>query len=158
MKLVFKQRIFSWFDSYDIYDENGNVYFTVKGQLAWGHMFKIYNKNNEEIGKLKQKIFTFLPKYEIYVNNELQGEIVKEFTFFKPKFHVTFGGITVTGDFFNWDYDVFRNDTRIATINKEIFRFRDTYTINVNESDALLVLMIVLSIDSIKDRQSSNNQ
>ena len=158
MKLVFKQRIFSWFDSYDIYDENGNVYFTVKGQLAWGHMFKIYNKNNEEIGKLKQKIFTFLPKYEVYVNNELQGEIIKEFTLLKPKFNVTFGGITVTGDFFNWDYDVFRNGTRIATINKEIFRLRDTYTITVNESDALIVLMIVLSIDSIKDRQSSNNQ
>ena len=95
--------------------------------------------------------------YGIYVNNELQGEIVKEFTFLKPKFHITFGGYTVTGDFFNWDYDVFRNDTRIATINKEIFKFRDTYTINVNESDALLVLMIVLSIDSIKERQNSSH-
>ena len=89
MKLVFKQRILSWFDSYDIYDENGDVYFTVKGQLAWGHTFKIYNKNNEEIGMLKQKLFTFLPKYEIYINNELQGEIVKEFTFFKSKIFIS---------------------------------------------------------------------
>ena len=24
MKLLFKQRFFSWFDSYDIFDENGN--------------------------------------------------------------------------------------------------------------------------------------
>ena len=24
MKLLFKQRMFSWFDSYDIYDEDGN--------------------------------------------------------------------------------------------------------------------------------------
>ena len=28
MKLLFKQRFFSWFDSYDIYDENGNTVLT----------------------------------------------------------------------------------------------------------------------------------
>lgn len=34
MKLLFKQRLFSWFDSYDIYDELGNAVYTVRGQLA----------------------------------------------------------------------------------------------------------------------------
>ena len=29
MRLLFKQRFFSWFDSYDIYDEDGNTVFTV---------------------------------------------------------------------------------------------------------------------------------
>ena len=29
MKLLFKQRFFSWFDSYDIYDETGATLFTV---------------------------------------------------------------------------------------------------------------------------------
>ncbi len=36
MKLLFKQRLFSWFDSYDIYAENGSVLYEVKGQLSWG--------------------------------------------------------------------------------------------------------------------------
>ena len=27
MKLLFKQRFFSWFDSYDIYDEAGNTVY-----------------------------------------------------------------------------------------------------------------------------------
>ena len=31
MKLLFRQRFFSWFDSYDIYDENENTVYTVKG-------------------------------------------------------------------------------------------------------------------------------
>ena len=43
MKLLFKQRMFSWFDSYDIYDENGNTVYTVEGRLAWGHRLIIYN-------------------------------------------------------------------------------------------------------------------
>ena len=34
MKLIFKQRLFSWFDSYDIYYEDGTTAYTVKGQLS----------------------------------------------------------------------------------------------------------------------------
>lgn len=34
MQLLFKQRMFSWFDSYDIYNEAGEVVYVVKGQLA----------------------------------------------------------------------------------------------------------------------------
>ena len=37
MKLLFRQRFFSWFDSYDIYDEEGNTVYVVKGQFSWGH-------------------------------------------------------------------------------------------------------------------------
>lgn len=32
MKLLFKQRFFSWLDRYDIYDENENVVYTVEGK------------------------------------------------------------------------------------------------------------------------------
>ena len=35
MKLIFKQRIFSWLDSYDIYDDTGNAVYTVKRARAW---------------------------------------------------------------------------------------------------------------------------
>ena len=34
MKLLFKQRFFSWFDSYDIYDEAGSTVYVVRGQLS----------------------------------------------------------------------------------------------------------------------------
>ena len=34
MKMLFKQRFFSWFDSYDIYDETGDTLFTVEGKLS----------------------------------------------------------------------------------------------------------------------------
>jgi len=40
MKLLFKERLFSWLDSYDVYDENGDIIFTVKGVLSWGNYLK----------------------------------------------------------------------------------------------------------------------
>lgn len=42
MRMHFKQRFFSWFDSYDIYDEQGNTIYVVKGQLSCGHCLKMY--------------------------------------------------------------------------------------------------------------------
>ena len=69
MKLLFKERMFSWFDTYDIYDEYGKIKYVVKGQLSWGHLLKIYDRNNQKVGYIKERIITFLPKFEIYVNH-----------------------------------------------------------------------------------------
>ena len=55
MRLLFKQRFFSWFDSYDIYDEDGNTVFTVEGKLAWGHCLHILNAAGEHIGTVQQR-------------------------------------------------------------------------------------------------------
>ena len=84
MKLLFKQRFFSWFDSYDIYDESGNTVYTVKGQLSWGHCLKIIDTAGIEVGTVKERVLTFLPKFEIYLGNDYIGCISKEFSFFTP--------------------------------------------------------------------------
>ena len=50
-----------------IYDEAGNTVYTVKGKLAWGHCLKIYDSNGNELGTVKERIFTFLPKFETII-------------------------------------------------------------------------------------------
>ena len=66
MKLLFKQRFFSWFDSYDIYNEDGQVIYQVEGKLSWGHKLVIYDQNRNEVGTVLEKVITLLPKFEIY--------------------------------------------------------------------------------------------
>ena len=103
MKLLFRQRIFSWFDSYDIYDENGNTVFVVKGQLAWGHCLKICDPQGHELGLVKEKIITFLPKFELYEGGRHIGRISKKLSLFSPKFSIDFNGWQVEGNFLEWD-------------------------------------------------------
>ena len=55
MKLLFKQRAFTWFDSYDIYDENENTVYVVKGQLSWGHCLKIRTLRGERLHRHPEK-------------------------------------------------------------------------------------------------------
>ena len=152
MKLLFKQRFFSWFDSYDIYDENGNTVYTVEGQLAWGHCMKIFDARGYELGMIQEKLFTFLPKFEIYLDGSYAGCISKEFTFFKPVFDIDYNGWHIEGDFFEWDYNILDSTGGcIATVSKELFKWTDTYVINVNDpQDALGALLMVLAIDAEK--------
>ena len=152
MKLIFKQRLFSWFDSYDIYDEAGNTVFTVKGELSWGHLLRIYDAIGNDVGYIKERVFTFLPKFEIYLGDNYVGCISKEFTFFKPKFNIDYNSWTVDGDWFEWDYSIFNSTAQtVATVSKEIWNWTDTYVIDVQDpNDAICVLMLVLAIDAEK--------
>ncbi len=152
MKLLFKQKFFSWFDSYDIYDEAGNTVYTVKGELAWGHLLRIYDAFGQEVGYIKERILTFLPKFEMYINGEYKGCICKEFSFFKPRFNIDYSGWQINGDWFEWDYFITDalGDT-VASISKELWNWTDTYTIDIiDPKDALPALMLVLAIDAEK--------
>ena len=152
MKMLFKQRFFSWFDSYDIYDASGRTLYTVRGQLAWGHCLKIYDAAGREVGEVKERILTWLPKFEIYRGSQYVGCISREFTFFRPKYYIDCNGWQVEGDFWDWDYRIVNQSGRqIATVSKELFNWTDTYVIDVADSaDALYALMLVLAIDAEK--------
>ena len=157
MKLLFKQRFFSWFDSYDIYNEAGETVYTVQGQLAWGHCLKIYDARGVEIGTVRERILTFLPKFEMYLGDRYVGCISKEFTFFRPRFHIDCNGWHIDGDWFEWDYQILNSTGRmIAYVSKQLFNFTDTYVIDVEDpQNALCALMVVLAIDAEKDSRSN---
>lgn len=151
MQLRLKQRLFSWFDSYDVYDGYGNTVFSVKGRLAWGHLLEIYDAAGNKVGVLKEKVLKFLPTFEIYIGGEYRGCIKKEFTFFKPKFDIDFCGWTVDGDIFGWDYSVYSGGQEIMRVSKELLHLTDTYVIDVyDDANALAGLLIALAIDAEK--------
>lgn len=152
MKLLFKQRFFSWFDSYDIFDEHGNTLFTVEGQLSWGHCLKIFDASGNEVGMVKERILTFLPKFEMYLGAQYIGCITKEFSLFTPRFSIDCNGWEIQGSFLEWDYQILDGTGRsVASVTKELFNWTDTYVIYVlDPKDALCALMLVLAIDAEK--------
>jgi len=152
MKLIFKQRFFSWFDSYDVYDEAGSTVFVVKGELAWGHLLRIYDADGGEVGCVRERILSWLPKFEMYLGDRYIGCISKEFTFFRPKFNIDYNGWHVDGDWLEWDYTILDASGRnIAGVSKELWNWTDTYVIDVqHRQDAVYALMLVLAIDAEK--------
>ena len=85
MKLLVKQRVFSWTDSYDVYDENENAKYFVKAEfLSLGHRLHVYDMAGNELGLIKEKVMSLLPVFEIEVNGQTLGRIEKRFTLFRP--------------------------------------------------------------------------
>lgn len=152
MKLLFKQRLFSWFDSYDIYDENGKTVYTVEGKLSWGHLLEIHDALGRHVGTVKEEVFSLLPRFALYVQDRKIGKIEKELTFFKPAFTLDCNDWSVKGDILEWDYQVSTPGGRqVMQASKEVWNWTDTYTLSIErEEDALLCLMIVLAIDAAK--------
>ena len=152
MKLYFKQRLFSWCDSYDIYGEDGQVCYTVEGKLSWGHKLHILNPAGAHIATVKEVVLTLLPCFELYLGEQYLGCIQKKFSFFRPQYQIDCNGWQVEGDLFGWDYQITgASGAPVATVSKELFRLTDTYVIDVNDPrDALCALMLVLAIDAEK--------
>ena len=153
MKLIIKQKILSWFDSYNVYDENDNVVYTIKGQPSWGHKFLILDAQGKELGCINQKIFSMLPCYEIFKDGQQIGKINRKFSMFKPKYECDLGGYSVEGDFFAYKYQIKKQGKDVASISKKVFAFKDTYIIDSTEEDAFTALMIVVAIDTDKAMQ-----
>ena len=148
MKLIIKQKIISWFDSYNVYDENDNVVYVVKGKLAWGHKFVIFDASGKELGCINEKIISLLPTFEIYKGKEKIGLIKQKLTLWKPKYTFDLDEYEIDGDFWGLNYKIKKSGNEIASINKKFFSIIDTYTINSSKEDAFNVLLIVVAIDA----------
>lgn len=158
MRLLIKQRVFSWTDTYDVFDENENPKYFVKSQfLSLGHNIHVYGSAwNTEVGAVHQKLFSFLPQFEIEINGNIVGTIQKKFTMFRPKYEIDCNGWRVEGDFLGWNYEVMSGCSAIMHVTKEPFHWGDTYVIDFqNPEDELMGLLLVIAIDAAN---CSNNK
>lgn len=151
MELRIKQRVFSWADTYDIYDENGNARYFVKGKLfSFGHQIHVYEKESgREVGSIHEELLTLLPKFHIVIQGHDVGTIKREFTLFTPKYHVDFRGWEVKGDFLRWAYIAYQGEREVLSVSKELLSWGDTYTLRFsNPADEIPGLLLALAIDA----------
>lgn len=151
MGLYIRQRIFSWTDSYDVYDETGEARYEVRAEFfSLGHQIHVYDKRTgQEVGSIHEKLLRFLPTFEIVIGGRLQGTVRKELTFLRPRYQVDYRGWAVEGDLLGWDYRVTQGGRVVMAISKELLSWSDTYVLRYdNPTDEMPGLLLVLAIDA----------
>jgi len=150
MRLLIKQRVFAWDDTYDVYDEAGNVKYVVKAEIfALGHRLHVYDASGKEVGQISQKLLTLVPRFEISVEGRVWGTIKKQVTFFVPKYDIDYNGWHAEGDMLGWNYEVYSGKRTVMHVSKQWLSWGDTYTIDiVDERDELEGIMLVIAIDA----------
>ena len=154
MELHIRQRIFSWGDSYDVFDDSGEARYEVRSAFfSLGHQIHVYDKQadegRDEVGSIRQKLFTLMPTFEIEIGGRVIGTVRKKFTLLRQNYEVDYRGWDVEGDFLGWDFRVVQASREVLSITKEIWNWSDTYTLRFrNPADEIPGLLLVLAIDA----------
>ncbi|MGL4737588.1 MAG: LURP-one-related/scramblase family protein [Cellulosilyticaceae bacterium] len=149
MRLYIKQRVFSFNDSFVVKDEAGQDRYYVEGEMfSFGHKLHVMDASRREVAFIKQRVMTFMPKFEITVEGKVVGELIKRMTFFRPSYFIEGSNLSLEGDFFDHDYTLERGGRPVMHIYKEWFTWGDSYVLDIADpADELISLAIVLAID-----------
>lgn len=156
MKLFIKQKVFSWKDKFTVKDETGADRYFVEGEIfSFGKKLHVYDAHQTERIFLQQKVWSFLPRFFVFVDGLQVAEIVKEFTFMKPKYSVLGLNWEVNGNFWAHDYEILNQGHVVVTIKKEWLTWGDTYVLDIGDArDEINALAVVLAIDAVMSQQS----
>ena len=149
MRLYMKEKVFSWNERFTVKDENGWDKYFVEGELfSWGKKLHVYDAGHQEVAFIRQELFTLLPRYQVYLGDDLAAEIVKEFTFLLPRYSIQRLGWEIQGSFLGHDYAITKNGRTIVTIHKEWMTWGDCYELDIARgADEIVALATVLAID-----------
>ncbi|HNW03925.1 MAG TPA: LURP-one-related family protein [Oscillospiraceae bacterium] len=151
MKLYIRQKVFSWVDRFTVKEESGEDKYFVEGEFfSWGKKLHVYDGAGNEAAFIQQKVWSFLPKFMVFLDGEQVAEIVKEFTFLRPRYRIDGLGWQVDGSFMAHDYEITRDGRPIVTIHKEWMTWGDCYELDIeDERDEVIALSVVLAIDCV---------
>lgn len=158
MKLYIRQKVFSWADRFTVKDESGADKYFVEGELfSWGKKLHVSDVYGNEVAFIQQKVFSFLPKFFVFINGSQVAEIIKEFTFFRPRYSIGGLGWEINGSFMAHDYEITQHGHPIVTIHKEWMTWGDCYELDIaDEKDEVVALAVVLAIDCVMDAAAAS--
>ena len=155
-KLLIRQKIFSWGERFEVKNEHDETVYRVEGELfSLGHKLHVYDNLDREVISIRQKPWSFKPRFFVYVDGEQAAEIVREWSF-RPRYTIHGPNWTVNGNLWEHDYSILEGEREIVSISKAWFTWGDFYTVDIREEkDKLLALAVVLAMDCVMASQAA---
>ena len=154
MKYQLKEKVWSWTDTYRILDAAGHEVLSVHGKFfSWGKDLTVLDSCGMEVARIKQKLLTLLPRFQLFRDGQMFAEIVKEFSWFKAKFTLDVPGpndYEISGDFWDYEYKFRRRGRIVATVSKAFWSWGDTYGVDILDGeDDISILCTAVVIDLV---------
>jgi uncharacterized protein YxjI len=159
MKLYIKQKVFSLTDTFVIKDANENDYYIGRRKFfSFGANIDVYNRNDDIVANIQQKLFSLLPQYDINISNGESFTVVKKFDFFKSDFIFKGIDLSIEGDFFSHNFTLYNGNQEIMTVSKQWLSWGDTYELDiVSDENEILCICAVIVIDMVLHNDSNNS-
>ncbi|HET9222712.1 MAG TPA: LURP-one-related family protein [Roseiflexaceae bacterium] len=150
-----RQRLFAFGDDFDIENDQGERVFHVDGQaLRLRATLLFQDMQGHDIYRIQEKLLRVRDSMRI-----LRGKVVVArvhnalFTPLRDRFRIEIPGgqdMVTRGNILYHEYTIERNGDIVAKVSKSWFHIRDTYGVEVAQSeDAPLLLAITVVIDTM---------
>ncbi|QMS84493.1 LURP-one-related/scramblase family protein [Candidatus Xianfuyuplasma coldseepsis] len=157
MKFYIKQKVFTLKDQFSIMDESGNPIYNVQGKMfSFSNKLQLQNPNGSVVLHAKKQVFRFLPKYFLYDPHDEEVATIERKFGLRPKFEIQAGvdNLRVEGSFFAHSFQIYKDDLIVASIQKKLISWGDSYEIDINDiNNTELYLFIVIVLDQIIHEQ-----
>jgi uncharacterized protein YxjI len=161
MQYFIKQKVFSLKDKFDVLNENQEPVFSVEGKMfSLKNKLEFSNMNGEVLFYAEKQLFKLFPEYFIFNNHGEQVAVVKKKFGFTPKYEVYEGNhsIQVQGNFIAHSFEITKNGSRAASIQKKLISWGDSYMIDIaDQGSAILYLFITIVIDQVAQAAQSKH-
>ncbi len=153
MRFYIKQKVFSFRDKFKVTDETQKELYQVQGKMiSIQNKLALQNMDGSTVLHAKKKLFRVFPQYSIFTPHDEEVAVVRKKFALRPTFSVEVGHqeLRVEGSFFGHSFGVFNDTGEIASIQKKVISWGDTYEIDIHDENNLeLYLFIVIIIDQI---------
>ncbi|MFC3931952.1 LURP-one-related/scramblase family protein [Streptococcus dentapri] len=154
-----KQKMWSLGGRFTISDELGLPTYQVEGSFfKIPKTFTIYDMQGQVVSQIEKKVWSWLPRFHVILQDGSSFWLKKDLSFFKPHYSIEDLGLEIKGNFWGMNFELLRGGQLIARISQEWFRMTSTYNIEVYDdvySD--LIISLVIAIDYVKAMESSSS-
>lgn len=149
-----REKFWGFGNNFTITDQNDEPVFNIKGKaFSWGDKLSFQDTLGNELAFISQKMLSFKPTYEIYVNGTLFAEVRKEFSWLSKKFTLDVPGpndYSIDGSFWKHDYTFTRDAGVVAYVSKKLWSWTDSYGVDVIDGeDDVSILCACIVIDQV---------
>ena len=132
MRLFIKQKVFSLNAKFSVKDESGEDRFYVEGDFfSLKSKLHVFDMAGNEAAVIYRRLMTFLPRFVVEIEGVQAAEIVKEFSFLIPKYHLEGTALRLEGDLMNHLYSLGDGTRTVMQLSKEWFTWGDSYVLDI---------------------------
>jgi len=162
MIYIIKEKFWSLGGKYTIRDRDDVVRFLAVGKpFSWGAKVSFQVPDGRELAFISQKMFSWLPRFQIYVEGQLFAEVVKQFSWFKKRFVLDVPGpndYVIDGSFWDREFLFTRNGRQVARVSKSFWGFTDKYGVEIEEGENdATILCTCIVIDKVIHAERQNH-
>lgn len=157
MKLYMQKEVFQWGVPLLLRDKSGRTRYTVSGDAySLGKRLHVTDLAGREAVYVHQKVPSLFPRYAVEVYGKPMAEIVKDLSFFRPRYLIEMQDWEVMGSLATYDYEITWQNTVVASCRPQQGKDGDVLALEFYDRTVeLCALGIILAINCVLAPQES---